>query len=101
MLYLLALWSLISVIITFSQLQRDCAAIIAPYFSPDGLVNKCLEHGNRLDHIMDYTRLRALGTLFSMINQSVRNVISYNASHPDFPMQVQYRHWDTVSTFLR
>ena len=25
------------------------------YLSPDGLVNNCMGHGNRLDHIMDYT----------------------------------------------
>ena len=70
------------------QTQRDCAAILQPYFASDGLVNKCMDFGHRLDHIMDYTRLRALSTLFSMINQSVRNVISYNVTHPDFPMQV-------------
>ena len=73
----------------FIQVQRDCASILMPYFAPDGLVNKCMEHGTSLDHVMDYTRLRALGTLFSMINQSVRNVLAYNNSHPDFPMQVR------------
>lgn len=35
---------------------------------------------------MDFTRLRALCSLFSMVNQSVRNVLQYNASHSDFPM---------------
>lgn len=37
---------------------------------------------------MDFTRLRALGSLFSMLNQSCRNVLNYNHTHPDFPMQV-------------
>ena len=37
---------------------------------------------------MDFTRLRALGSLFSMLNQSVRNVLNYNQNHQDFPMQV-------------
>lgn len=36
---------------------------------------------------MDFTRLRALGSLFSMLNQASRNVINYNAAHADFPMQ--------------
>ena len=35
---------------------------------------------------MDFTRLRALGSLFSMLNQTVRNVLAYNNNHPDFPM---------------
>ena len=54
----------------------------------DGLVKKCLDYASTLEHIMDFTRLRALGSLFSMINQSVRNVLNYNHSHADFPMPI-------------
>ncbi len=73
----------------YLQVQRDCATLLAAYFSPDGLVIKCMEFAAGLDHIMDFTRLRALGTLFSMLNQAVREVLTYNNSHPDFPMQVR------------
>jgi hypothetical protein len=62
--------------------------ILQPYFSPDGLVSKCLEYCTGLEHVMDFTRLRALGSLFSMLNQIVRNVLTYNQNHMDFPMQV-------------
>jgi len=41
------------------------------------------------DHVMDFTRLRALSSLFSMISQGVRNVHQYNQTHPDFPMKVR------------
>ena len=68
--------------------QRDVAMILQPYFAADGLVTKCLDYAADLDHVMDFTRLRALGSLFSMLNQNVRNVIIYNNNHPDFPMQV-------------
>lgn len=71
------------------QTQRDIAAILTPYFAPDGLINKCLEFAKGLEHVMDFTRLRALGSLFSMINQSVRYVLNYDQNHPDFPMQVR------------
>jgi len=37
---------------------------------------------------MDYTKLRALTSLFSMLNQAVRNILNYNHNHPDFPMMV-------------
>ena len=72
----------------FFQVQHDCAAILQPHFAVDGLVNKCLEFARNLEHIMDFTRLRALGTLFSMLNQAVRNVLTYNHNHADFPMSV-------------
>jgi len=37
---------------------------------------------------MDFTRLRALSSLFSMVDQGIRNIQQYNQSHFDFPMQV-------------
>ena len=67
-------------------MQREIASLLQPYFTADGLVNRCLDHASTLEHIMDFTRLRALGSLFSMINQSVRTVLHYNLTHSDFPM---------------
>ncbi|XP_073982188.1 dynein heavy chain, cytoplasmic isoform X4 [Rhodnius prolixus] len=68
------------------RVQVDIANILQSYFSPDGLVVKCLEYAMAQEHIMDLTRLRALGSLFSMLNYGVRNVIQYNQSHSDFPL---------------
>jgi dynein heavy chain 1 len=70
------------------QVQRDAAAVLVPYFALDGIIIKCLEFCHTLDHIMDFTRFRALNSLFSMLNQGVRNVLAYNRTH-DFPMQVR------------
>ncbi|KAG0726862.1 Dynein heavy chain, cytoplasmic [Chionoecetes opilio] len=70
------------------QVQRDVAAILSPHLTPDGLVVKCLEYAaTSLEHIMDFTRMRALSSLFALLNQAVRNIVQYNNSHPDFPMQ--------------
>ena len=69
------------------QVQRDCADLLAPHFN--ALVPRCLQYAESLEHIMDFTRLRALNSLFSMLHQMVRNVLNYNQSHPDFPMQFE------------
>ncbi len=71
------------------QVQNDCADLLVSHFASDGLVVKALQYAEKLDHIMDFTRLRALNSLFSMLNQMVRNVLNYNQSHPDFPMPVR------------
>ncbi|XP_034246586.1 dynein heavy chain, cytoplasmic-like isoform X2 [Thrips palmi] len=68
------------------QIQRDVSTILQPYLSPDGLVVRSLEYAMKQEHIMDFTRLRALSSLFSMLNQGVRNVLAYNHSHSDFPL---------------
>ena len=67
--------------------QREIAAIYAPYFASDGLVNKCLDFSRDLEHVMDFTRLRCLTSLFSMLKQIIRNVLNYNSTHSDFPME--------------
>lgn len=54
------------------KVQIEVANILQPYLAPDGLVIKCLEYAMEQEHIMDFTRLRALSSLFSMMNQSVR-----------------------------
>ncbi|XP_055310948.1 dynein heavy chain, cytoplasmic isoform X4 [Sitodiplosis mosellana] len=66
--------------------QREIAALFQPYFGSDGLVVRCLEYSMNQEHIMDFTRLRALSSLFSMLNKFTRNVLNYNQQHSDFPI---------------
>ena len=70
------------------QVQHDTADLLTPHFASDGLVIRTLQFAESLDHIMDFTRLRALTSLFSMLNQLIRNVLYYNLTHVDFPMGV-------------
>ncbi|BGP45295.1 dynein heavy chain [Rhodotorula kratochvilovae] len=66
--------------------QRAIADKLEPFFEQDGLVTKALEYAATVDHIMDFTAARALTTLFSLINKSIRTVGEYNVAHPDFPL---------------
>ena len=75
-------------LLNFLQVQCDFVDIVQEHFSSNGLVVKCLEFAFKQEHIMDFTRMRALESLFSMIHQGVRNVLQYNQQHPDFPMEV-------------
>ena len=70
------------------DVQCRIANILSPFFTPDGLVSRCLDYAaTKIEHVMDFTPPRAWNTLFSMLNQAVRNVLNYNHTHPDFPMQ--------------
>eukprot|EP00112_Aurelia_sp_Birch-Aquarium-sp1_P013631 Seg2899.3 transcript_id=Seg2899.3/GoldUCD/mRNA.D3Y31 product="Dynein heavy chain cytoplasmic" protein_id=Seg2899.3/GoldUCD/D3Y31 len=68
------------------QVQRDVADILAPHLTSDGLVLKSMQYAAGLEHVMDFTKMRALNSLFAMLNQGARNVLNYNSQHPDFPM---------------
>ncbi|CAI2172645.1 16667_t:CDS:10, partial [Funneliformis geosporum] len=70
--------------------QRAVAQILGKHMTEDGFVTKTLEHAEKLDHIMDFTAMRVLNTLFSLMNKTVRNIIEYNAQHPDFPMSAEH-----------
>ncbi|KAJ7601593.1 dynein heavy chain, N-terminal region 2-domain-containing protein [Mycena polygramma] len=60
--------------------------LLERYFGDGDLVSTALTFAESIEHIMDFTITRALNTLFSLINKTVRNVIEYNFQHPDFPL---------------
>ncbi|XP_065684969.1 cytoplasmic dynein 1 heavy chain 1 isoform X1 [Hydra vulgaris] len=68
------------------QVQRNFADCLTPYLVSNGLVLKTIEFASTKDHIMDFTKMRALSSLFSILNQGLRNILNYNHQHPDFPM---------------
>lgn len=69
--------------------QRSIVSVLEPFFADDGLVSSALEFAESIEHIMDFTPTRALNTLFSLINKTVRNIIEYNTQHSDFPLPAE------------
>ncbi|KAF7293525.1 Dynein heavy chain protein 1 [Mycena indigotica] len=66
--------------------QKEVASILEQYFEDGELVSNALTFADSIEHIMDFTVTRALSTLFSLLNKTVRNIIEYNIQHPDFPL---------------
>jgi dynein heavy chain 1, cytosolic len=66
--------------------QKLVAQVLERYFTEGELVSAALTFAESIEHIMDFTVTRALNTLFSLINKTVRNIIEYNFQHPDFPL---------------
>ncbi|KAB8270794.1 dynein heavy chain, N-terminal region 1-domain-containing protein [Aspergillus minisclerotigenes] len=50
------------------------------------IIMKSLEEAKKHNHIMEFTDIRALNTLFSLLNKACRNVLEYNIQHVDFPL---------------
>jgi dynein heavy chain 1 len=65
------------------------ANVLQPFFEVGNLVSSALDYAATIEHIMDFTVTRALNTLFSLLNKTARNVIDYNNSHPDFPLNAE------------
>ena len=71
------------------EVQKQIAIMLERYFQDGDLVSSALTFAESTDHIMDFTVTRALTTLFSLINKTVRNVIEYNLQHLDFPLTLE------------
>ena len=52
----------------------------------NNLLINALQVAEGLSHIMEYTVLRALDSLFSLLSKACRSVLEYNINHGDFPL---------------
>nr|CAG4709143.1 unnamed protein product [Naegleria fowleri] len=65
-------------------IQQKVANIISPFFH--NFITKCISFSKQLEHVMEYSAIRSLTSLFSFINESIKAVQDYNFTHLDFPM---------------
>ncbi|WWC73019.1 uncharacterized protein I206_106984 [Kwoniella pini CBS 10737] len=68
------------------EVQKQIVKILEPHFGSTSLVNSALNFAEKCAHIMDFTSIRALNTLFSLLKATIRNVLEYNIRHADFPL---------------
>ncbi|KKK21233.1 dynein heavy chain [Aspergillus ochraceoroseus] len=66
--------------------QNLLSTILSQLLQTDDLILKTLEEAKKCNHIMEFTEIRALNTLFSLLNKACRNVLEYNIQHVDFPL---------------
>lgn len=74
---------------TAGDTRKQVAALLEPHFRPDGLVFAALDFAKSSKHIMDFTTMRALTTLFSLLKATLRHILEYNARHSDFPLSAE------------
>ena len=67
-------------------IQAQVADMLHHYLTIDHLLQNALEVAQKYTHIMQYTEIRVLKTLFSSLNQACRLVIEYDIQHEDFPL---------------
>lgn len=68
------------------QVQSQTADLLQHYFGNENLLGQALKEARKYSHIMQYTEIRVLNTLFSLLNKACRTIIEYNMQHEDFPL---------------
>lgn len=70
-------------------IQSTCESVLSMHMAPGGLVPLSLDFAlENLDHVMEPTKQRLLLAFFSMLNYSTKQLLQYDADHPDFPPSV-------------
>lgn len=96
---------------TFEDLEEDTAMPTSTETRPAALIHmvevlkqrltandflqKALERCEGSHHIMEFTSVRAIGTLFSLLKKACRSILEYNIQQSDFPLSDEQ-----VDTFL-
>ena len=74
-----------------SQKTLSVQAVVAEFLqiklTEDHFIEKALNMARKFRHIMEYAEIRALNTLFSLLNKACRSVLEYNIQHQDFPLE--------------
>ena len=68
-------------------LQQQVADLLQHFFRTEHLLENALAEAYKHSHIMQFTEMRALNTLFSLLNKSCKTIMEYNAQHEDFPLE--------------
>ncbi|EGE05638.1 protein kinase subdomain-containing protein [Trichophyton equinum CBS 127.97] len=70
--------------------QGAIATFLGELLSRDDVILNALQEARKYTHIMEYSDIRALGTLFSLLNKACRNILEYNIQHAEWiPWQSQ------------
>ena len=67
--------------------QSLVATILEQKLTTDDYVARAIERSGDLHHIMEFTSIRAINTLFSLLRKACRSVLEYNIQHTDFPLE--------------
>ena len=75
---------------TSAEARTATVALMADIFrqrlTTNDFVKKALERCAASHHIMEFSTIRAVGTLFSLLRKACHSMLEYNLERPDFPL---------------
>ena len=68
------------------QVRTKAADSIKVFFEPNNLVQKALEATESMTHVMEFSKIRVIESMFALLRRGTTNIIEYNDNHSEFPM---------------
>ena len=69
-----------------TQVRIKAADSIKIFFESNNLVQKALEAVQEYNHVMEFTKIRVIESMFALLKKGTENIIEYNDNHSEFPM---------------
>ena len=69
-----------------SKIRNTAVESIKIFFEKNGLVQKALDEVEKMPHIMEYTKIRVVESMFALLRKGTTNIITYNEENPEFPL---------------
>lgn len=67
--------------------RAKCVAAINKLFDgEDSFAQKMIQTAESMKHVMEFTRIRVIEAFFALIRKAISNVLEYNESHGEFPL---------------
>ena len=69
------------------ETQTTLTSTLERLLNRDNFLLQALESAQKYSHIMEYTEIRVLESLFALLGNVCRTVLEYNVHHADFPLE--------------
>jgi len=68
-----------------SQVRHQSVEALKPFFESGCFVQQALDEVEKYNHIMDFTKIRVIESMFALLRKGTSNIIEYNDNHSEFP----------------
>ena len=69
-----------------AKVRANAVNCIKQFFEHNGLVQKALDEVEKLPHVMEFTRIRVVESMFALLRKGTTNIIDYNEENSEFPL---------------
>jgi dynein heavy chain 1, cytosolic len=68
-----------------TSVRQKSVECIRPLFMPNGFVHQALDLSSKYTHVMDFTRIRVIESMFALVRKGITNILEYNENHSEYP----------------
>ena len=69
-----------------AKVRSKAVDSIKQFFEHNGLVQKALNEVEKMSHVMEFTKIRVIESMFALLRKGTTNILDYNEENSEFPL---------------